>query len=334
MKNFKFVLLGLALATAPGLAQSNASTQADVSAKNQTSTKVGESGPRVQSNTSASANAQAQALQKNVDHQTNAKTKASGDANASTSDQSGSGSLGLASGSTMEAVLTKPVDSRKCKPGDPVMAKTTQDVKQDGKVVLPKNSRLIGHVTEVQAREKGQSESKLGMVFDRAVMKDGREVPANFAIQAIAAAESSVAANSHDADLMGSASGMGAVSGGATRPAPASGSGGGGLVGGVTSTVGATANTATSTVGNVASTAPGNLGATANSATSATGSASHNGILGSLNSTSSGVLGIQGLNLMSESAGSAQGSIISSSTRNVRLDGGTRMLLRAVPQPQ
>jgi hypothetical protein len=46
-----------------------------------------------------------------------------------------------------------------------------------------------------------------------------------------------------------------------------------------------------------------------------------------LTSGSRGVFGIDGLEFASSSAGNAQGSVISSSTRNVRLDGGTRMLL-------
>jgi hypothetical protein len=41
------------------------------------------------------------------------------------------------------------------------------------------------------------------------------------------------------------------------------------------------------------------------------------------------VLGLRGLALQSDSAGAASGSVISSSTQNVRLDSGTRFLLRA-----
>lgn len=56
----------------------------------------------------------------------------------------------------MNAVLTKSLDSRHAKPGDEVTAKLAQDVKSDGKGVLPKNCKLIGHVTEAQAQEKGE----------------------------------------------------------------------------------------------------------------------------------------------------------------------------------
>jgi hypothetical protein len=42
---------------------------------------------------------------------------------------------------------------------------------------------------------------------------------------------------------------------------------------------------------------------------------------------SRGVFGIGDLQLTSAAAGSAQGSLITSASRNVRLDGGTRLLL-------
>jgi hypothetical protein len=43
------------------------------------------------------------------------------------------------------------------------------------------------------------------------------------------------------------------------------------------------------------------------------------------------VFGVKGLDIVSSSAGSAEGSAITSSTRNVRLDGGTKMLLSNSP---
>jgi hypothetical protein len=48
---------------------------------------------------------------------------------------------------------------------------------------------------------------------------------------------------------------------------------------------------------------------------------------GRLTAGSKGVFGLQGLDITAAAAGSAQGSVISSTSRNVRLDTGTRMLL-------
>lgn len=86
----------------------------------------------------------------------------------------------------MQVELIKAVDARKAKPGDEVVAKVTQVVKSDDKVVLPKGSKVMGKVTQAQGRAKGQDESQLGLAFDSAVLKDGMEVPISFAIQAVA----------------------------------------------------------------------------------------------------------------------------------------------------
>ena len=65
----------------------------------------------------------------------------------------------------MDAKLSSSLDAKKNKPGDRVEAQTISDVKQGGNVVLPKGSKLIGRVTQVQARENGQNQSALGITF-------------------------------------------------------------------------------------------------------------------------------------------------------------------------
>jgi hypothetical protein len=214
----------------------------------------------------------------------------------------------LASGTAINAVLAKPVDARKNKPGDTVVAKTTHDVKSEGRVVIPKGSRLVGHVTQANARAKGTSESSLGIVFDRAVLKNGNEVPLNANIQAIAAAQGAANAAMEDpGSLSAGGMGSGAASGGMRT--------GGGLLGGVGSTAGA----AGGAVGNLG----GVAGGAVNSTTSAAGSAT-----GALNATSAGVVGIPGLALNSVSSATANGSVLTSTGKNIHLDSGTQMLLK------
>src|SRR5260370_2344367 len=75
--------------------------------------------------------------------------KASSNANANAS--ANNAAAGLSSGTTMQTELTKSLDARKAKAGDQVTAMVTQDVKSDGKVVVRKGSKLIGHVTEAKA---------------------------------------------------------------------------------------------------------------------------------------------------------------------------------------
>ncbi|HVG91596.1 MAG TPA: hypothetical protein VNB54_08910, partial [Alphaproteobacteria bacterium] len=52
-------------------------------------------------------------------------------------------------GSYMLVELTKGLTAKKLKPGDKVKAEVTQDVVSHGKVIIPVETELIGHVTEV-----------------------------------------------------------------------------------------------------------------------------------------------------------------------------------------
>lgn len=61
-------------------------------------------------------------------------------------------SISVPPGSTVQVELIKAVDARKAKPGDEVVAKVTQVVKSDDKVVLPKGSKVMGKVTQAQGR--------------------------------------------------------------------------------------------------------------------------------------------------------------------------------------
>jgi hypothetical protein len=188
-------------------------------------------------------------------------------------------------------------------------------------------------VTQAKARAKGESESSLGIVFDRAIPRKGPEVPVHAVIQALASSQAQAAATMDDMDTMASGSGMAMGQAEAGRPmrtsAPA---GGGGLVGGVTSTVDSTAGVATNTVGNAGGVAGGAVGSTVNTGVGAAGSAAGLNSAGQLTSASSGVIGLKGLNLSGDASHSTQGSLITSAERNVRLDSGTQMLLRVASE--
>src|SRR6202163_2634554 len=224
-KTIVSILLAVLL-SAVCLAQSPADVQAGGSASQNTSVSADKSGAQANSSSSAAATSQANASGKH------------GNAQAASASR-------LQSGSTVQAELSKPVDVRKNKPGDEVIAKPTQDVKSDGKVVLPKGSKIVGKVTQAQARAKGQDESQLGIAFDHAILKDGTQMPMSFAIQAVGSSESAASAAAMDDSGMmaGNAGGMASGSG--------SGAAGsrGGLVGGVGSTAGGVANTTGSVAG-------------------------------------------------------------------------------------
>jgi hypothetical protein len=224
-----------------------------------------------------------------------------------------------AGSSEFNATLSKPVDAHKAKAGDSVTATNDKDAKAADGTSIKRGSTLVGHVTKAQPLDKSASgsadaASMLSIVFDKAILKDGREVPLNATIQAVSAAQSDASLASD----MGGA-GVSAVGSGAGSARGA----GGGLLGSAGGSVAGGLGTAGGLGRGVYGAAGGMAGATAHSA-GAVGGLNSSGMLAS---GSKGAFGINGLEFASSSAGSAEGSVITSSTRNVRLDGGTRMLL-------
>ncbi len=275
-----------------------------------------------QSKTGAQAGAQSSGQASVQTGQT--QVQASGNASAATSAsaQNGQANGSLATGSAFNAALNSPIDSKKCKPGDAVTAHTTEAAKSEGKTVIPKGSKLVGHVTQASARAKGESESALGIVFDKAILKNGQEVPLNVAIQAIASAQSGASTAGSDMDAMG---GMGASAAGSGA------AGGRGALGGVGSATGGAVGTVTNTAANVGGVASGAANTAANAGASVAGASK--GAVGGLNAAgqlttnSQGVFGLSGLNLNAAASNATEGSVITSAGKNVHLDSGTRMLL-------
>src|SRR3989475_8694835 len=166
-----------------------------------------------QSQTGAQAGAQTSGQASVQAGQTQAQASGNASAASAASAQNGQANASLASGTAFNAALSSPIDSKKCKPGDPVNAYSTEAVKSKGKTMIPKGSKLVGHVTQASARAKGESESSLGIVFDKAILKNGQEIPLNAGIQAIASAESTASAAGPDIGTMGGTGGSAAGSG-------------------------------------------------------------------------------------------------------------------------
>jgi hypothetical protein len=303
----------LALAVTVGASAQFVNTNANASASSNTSVSAGQAGASGKTNTDLTASGQTNATmpEKKHDskHESKSKNHDSGTPAAATS------SASLAADSTVNAVLSKSIDSKSCKPGDQINARAAQDVKSEGRVIVPKGSRLVGHITEANTRAKSESNSALGIVFDHAILKNGQEVQMNSVVQAIAAAQPSAQAT--DTDSMMSTSGSAA---GSARTA----------CGGLLNAVGSTAGSATGAAGGTLSNLSAGASSTVGSATQAGA-----GSLGStLNSTSTGVVGLNNLSLASQVANSTSGSVITSTGKSVRLDSGTQLLLRVVPANQ
>jgi hypothetical protein len=305
MKRLMILSLALALFAISAGAQTEPSAQAGASAGSQTTMGADRSGAQAASSSSGAASAQA------------VRDSAS-----------------LASGTAMQATLTHPVDSKKNKPGDTVGAKTTEAVTSNGQVVIPKGSRLLGHVTEARQHEKkGKSkqgqDSALGIAWDKAILKSGQEVPLNASIQALGSVQGQGSSTTHDADMPIGASAMSSGSGsGSGRGMLGGGGGVGATAGGALSAASQPIGAAGSTAGGrLTSTTSGAVGPTANIAGSATGSVGGLDAAGQFASGSRGVFGLSGLSLTSAASNSTEASVITSSTQNVNLASGTRMLL-------
>jgi hypothetical protein len=220
-------------------------------------------------------------------------------ANAPTANAPG---LHFSPGTILPVELDKSVDAKKAKPGDPLVAKIDQDLVANGKIVIPRNSKVMGHVVEAKPSSHDDKSSKLGIVFDKIEVKDAPEIPLSAVVQGIGAPLSSVGTNGYGDDMGGPSSGNPS---GMTGSSPMGGN--------------------------------GNMGN--NRSTSATGSASPNmpnqeadaGMpagkkVAPLPRNFQGVSGLHGLSL---SQGSMQDSLVSSQDHNVKLDSGTQILLRA-----
>jgi len=95
----------------------------------------------------------------------------------------------LLNGADIVGELNKSIDSKKVKPGGTVKGTVTQDVLAHGKIIIPRGAKLFGHVTEVNTRSKEYRESRLGIVFDKAVGRDGKDIKFSAAIRALAAGQ-------------------------------------------------------------------------------------------------------------------------------------------------
>jgi hypothetical protein len=135
---------------------------------------------------------------------------------------------------TINATLTKAIDAQQSKPGDEVDARTTAAVKAGGRVIIPKGTKLVGHIAEVKAKSDDEPTSTVLVEFDRAVMKSGSEMPLHVSIASIARPQASAAPT----DDMPGDMGMPAESMGSPSAAPRAGIGGGGGMHGATSSTG------------------------------------------------------------------------------------------------
>jgi hypothetical protein len=87
--------------------------------------------------------------------------------------------------------LTSKLDSKTAKAGDKVELKTTEKATMADGTVIPKGTKIMGHVTEAQAYVANTDNGRLTLQFDQAEIKSGQSMPIKSAIQTISPAGSS-----------------------------------------------------------------------------------------------------------------------------------------------
>jgi hypothetical protein len=83
------------------------------------------------------------------------------------------------------AKVTKTLDSSKLKQDDPFEIETTGSFKLPDGTLVPKGSKLMGHVTAAKSRSNGDPDSKLTLAFDKLSILGGRQFALKGAVQAV-----------------------------------------------------------------------------------------------------------------------------------------------------
>lgn len=175
---------------------------------------------------------------------------------------------------TLPVLLVKPLDSKKAKDGDPVVCQTAGRIHDQSGRLITSGTKVIGHVTQAQARSKGDPQSSLAIVFDKVQVGKNEEIPIKGALQAI-----------------GPSLGDNEPNVGAAYPPGLHGNGGG-----------------------AATTAPPTAGPQSGPMA--------NSVHALLTSESHGVLGVKNLEM-------GENSVLTSPGKEVKLDAGTQMMIRA-----
>jgi hypothetical protein len=244
--------------------------------------------------------------------------------------QSGTGAgSDLASAETpfILAELTDSLNAKKLKPGDRVKAQVAQDVLAHGRIVIPAESKLLGHITEATPRDTENGESRLGIVFDKVVLKHHEEM--NF--QGVVHAVSPPVPRKSRID---EPSGM------APPPVPGSSSPGIAPLGNTkpnnqnTTNPPSRASTTDGSSTPMIQGPPNSPRGLPDSPDSSNSQANTTGANQSLSvGMRQGVFGLKGLSLSTVTGGPTPGPVIVSKVSDVKLEYGTQVLLRVVDTP-
>jgi hypothetical protein len=220
-------------------------------------------------------------------------------------------------GTRIDAALVSSIDAKTAKPGDRVEARVLKNVKQNGRVVVHKGDVLVGKVTEAHPAAAGEAGSQMSVAFDHMTGAQG-ETQLNTVLTSV------FSANTQQQEQMGlDTSPM-------MQPMPPAGGavrGGGGLLGGVGSTVGTTVGSVGAIGGGAGSTLAGASGNLSSASSANAGAGSNLGL----------ATPARAIHLQSSAGAENQtgmNSMLSTRHGDLRLDSGTRMQFRVAGNGQ
>jgi len=148
-----------------------------------------------------------------------------GQASSSSTDQRASNELQGA----FPATLSKSLDSKKLKEGDTVICQTSVVMHARSGFLISSGSKVIGHVTQAQARSKGDPQSSLAIVFDKIEISKSEDISINGVLQAVGPSlgDTGLTTTAGPGSLGGSGSRGGSGGSAGTTAAPMSGTYGG-----------------------------------------------------------------------------------------------------------
>ncbi len=97
-------------------------------------------------------------------------------------------------GTLIQVEMNSDIDVKKAHAGNTFRTTLWDAVRNGDKVILPQKTIIVGHVVEAQPRTKDNPESKLTIAFDKAVLKDGSELPLHGVVARVQLSSMAVAA--------------------------------------------------------------------------------------------------------------------------------------------
>jgi hypothetical protein len=85
------------------------------------------------------------------------------------------------------AILSTSFDSNKATAGQEIVLRSVNDVIMDGANIIPAGSKIVAHVSDIAIRNKERPQSAVAIVIEKATRQDGREIPLQGIIAAMAA---------------------------------------------------------------------------------------------------------------------------------------------------